>query len=213
MATNWAHRERAVLANELDGAGPDAPTLCEGWQTRDLAAHLVVRERRPDASLGIVIKPLAGHLDRVTEATAQNPYAELVERFRTGPGKLSPFAIPGVEAAANIVEFFVHTEDVRRAQPGWEPRDLDPGLNDALWARLKAQSKLVFRNAKVPLTLVRTDTGEAVEFTAKPGSPAVTITGDVGELVLHAFGRNAARVEVTGPEDLVAKYGQADRSV
>ena len=40
-------RERAQVCLRFDELGPDAPTLCEGWTTFDLAAHLVVRERNP----------------------------------------------------------------------------------------------------------------------------------------------------------------------
>jgi uncharacterized protein (TIGR03083 family) len=43
----YAQDERAALAALLHETGPDGPTLCEGWQTRDLAAHLALRARRP----------------------------------------------------------------------------------------------------------------------------------------------------------------------
>lgn len=215
MSENWAKPERAVLADVLDGAGPDAPTLCEGWQTRDLAAHLVVRERRPDASIGLVFKPLAGHTARVTESTAGIPYDDLVQKFRSGPGRLSPFALPGVDAAANTVEFFVHTEDVRRATPGWSPRNLEPGLDDALWSRLRSQSKLTFRNATMPLKLVRTGADGATidEYVVRAGDDPVVVTGQAGELVLHAFGRKECRVTVTGPDDAVQAYLGESRKV
>ncbi|WP_346995752.1 maleylpyruvate isomerase N-terminal domain-containing protein, partial [Dietzia sp. SLG310A2-38A2] len=42
-----AQRERSALVETMRAAGPEAPTLCAGWTTRDLAAHLVVREARP----------------------------------------------------------------------------------------------------------------------------------------------------------------------
>ena len=51
---------------------PDAPTLCEGWKTRDLAAHLVVRERRPDATLGIAVPFLADYTAKVQNKVAQS---------------------------------------------------------------------------------------------------------------------------------------------
>ena len=50
-----AQRERSALVDTLRAVGPDAPTLCDGWKTRDLAAHLVVRERRLDATPGIMV--------------------------------------------------------------------------------------------------------------------------------------------------------------
>ena len=46
---NLAKSERAALADLFVTLGPDQPTLCEGWDTKDLLVHLLVRERRPDA--------------------------------------------------------------------------------------------------------------------------------------------------------------------
>ena len=48
---SFARDERIALCDLLDETGPEAPTLCEGWRTLDLAAHLVLREHRPDAAL------------------------------------------------------------------------------------------------------------------------------------------------------------------
>ena len=74
-----ARAERRGLCDLLLEVGPDAPTLCTGWTTRDLAAHLVVRESRPDASLGIVLPPLSGWTHRVQSGAARLDYAELVD--------------------------------------------------------------------------------------------------------------------------------------
>ena len=49
-----AQLERGRLCDLLLVVGPDHPTLCEGWTTADLAAHLVIRERKPLAGPGIV---------------------------------------------------------------------------------------------------------------------------------------------------------------
>src|SRR4249920_1963812 len=101
--------ERAELAHLLDALGPDAPTLCEGWATRDLAAHLVLREGRPDASAGIAIKPLAGWTTHVQHRlAATDDWAHLVERFRSGPPLVSLFRLPGVDESWNGFEFLVH---------------------------------------------------------------------------------------------------------
>lgn len=189
--SRYARGERSLMVDLLTEFGPDAPTLCEGWTTRDLAAHLAVRERRPDASAGLVVKPLAKRLDRVQAEYAGQPWDELVDLVRTGPGKWSPFAIPGAEEAANTVEYFVHCEDVRRAQPGWEPRPLDPGLTEALWRRLSRTAGMMGRRAPVGLVLKRPDGQTAV---ARKGAPVVTVTGEPGELVLFMFGRQAHSV-------------------
>lgn len=75
MSTH-AQRERLLLADLLERSGPDAPTLCDGWRTRDLAAHVVVRERRSDAAAGQVIPKLADRLERIRGQYAAKPYEE-----------------------------------------------------------------------------------------------------------------------------------------
>ncbi|EFL26918.1 MULTISPECIES: TIGR03085 family metal-binding protein [Streptomyces] len=201
MSTH-AKRERLLLADLLENAGPDAPTLCEGWTTRDLAAHLVVRERRADAAGGLVIKPLAQRLTRVQAEFAAKPYEELVQLFRTGPPRMSPFAMKQVDEAANTVEFYVHAEDVRRARPEWTPREIDPVFADALWSRTERVAKVFGRKSPVGLVLRRPDGRTAV---AHRGVPVVTVTGEPGELALFLYGRqNAARVELDGDKEAVA---------
>ncbi|MEV5241587.1 TIGR03085 family metal-binding protein [Streptomyces cinnamoneus] len=202
MSTH-AQRERLLLADLLETVGPNAPTLCAGWRSRDLAAHVVVRERRSDAAAGIVFKPLAARLERVQAEFAAKPYEELIQLIRTGPPRLSPYALKQVDEAANTVEFFVHTEDVRRAQPEWSARTLDPVFADALWSRLERTARLLGRKAPVGLVLRRPDGRTAV---ARRGTPVVTVTGEPGELTLFAFGRqDAATVELDGGEDALAK--------
>ncbi|MEU1310143.1 TIGR03085 family metal-binding protein [Streptomyces cinnamoneus] len=202
MSTH-AQRERLLLADLLETVGPNAPTLCAGWRSRDLAAHVVVRERRSDAAAGIVFKPLAARLERVQAEFAAKPYEELIQLIRTGPPRLSPYALKQVDEAANTVEFFVHTEDVRRAQPEWSPRTLDPVFADALWSRLERTARLLGRKAPVGLVLRRPDGRTAV---ARRGTPVVTVTGEPGELTLFAFGRQgAATVQLDGGEDALAK--------
>ncbi|MFE2887613.1 TIGR03085 family metal-binding protein [Streptomyces graminifolii] len=201
--STFAKRERLLLADLLETAGPDAPTLCEGWQTRDLAAHVVVRERRADAAGGIMIKQLAPRLERVmTEFTAK-PYEELIQLIRTGPPRFSPFQLKQLDEASNTVEFYVHTEDVRRAQEGWTPRELDPVFQDALWSRLERMARLMGRTAPTGLVLRRPDGQTAV---AHKGAPVVTVTGEPSELLMFAHGRqSAAKVELDGDENAIAK--------
>ena len=128
-----AQQERATLCDLFVERGPDAPTLCEGWRTADLAAHLVVRERRPDSGPGIVWPPLAGYTDKVRRAVRdRTPWETLVETVRRGP----PLLLRPFDGPMNTIEFYIHGEDVRRAQEGWEPRTISPELGDALWARV-----------------------------------------------------------------------------
>ncbi|MFD8814178.1 TIGR03085 family metal-binding protein [Streptomyces sp. NPDC059627] len=205
--STFAKRERLLLADLLETAGPEAPTLCEGWVTRDLAAHVVVRERRPDAAGGTVIKQLAPRLEKVTAEFAAKPYEELIQLIRTGPPRFSPFQLKQVDEAANTVEFYVHTEDVRRAQPDWSARELDPVFQDALWSRLERTARLLGRGVPTGLVLRRPDGQTAV---AHRGAPVVTVTGEPSELLMFAFGRQSkAKVEVDGDENAIAKLHES----
>ncbi|MFI6032599.1 TIGR03085 family metal-binding protein [Streptomyces sp. NPDC051315] len=201
--STFAKRERLLLADLLETAGPEAPTLCEGWQTRDLAAHVVVRERRPDAAGGLLIKQLAPRLDKAMEEFAAKPYEELVQLIRTGPPRFSPFQLKQIDEASNTIEFYVHTEDVRRAQPEWTPRELDPVFQDALWSRLERTARLMGRGTPTGLVLRRPDGRTVV---ANRGTPVVTATGEPSELLLLLYGRqSAARVDLAGDEDAIEK--------
>lgn len=207
--STFAKRERLLLADLLETCGPDAPTLCEGWLTRDLAAHVVVRERRPDAAGGILLKPLATRLERVTAEFTAKPYEELIQLIRTGPPRFSPFALKQVDEVANTVEFYIHTEDVRRAQEDWTPRELDPVFQDTLWSRLERSARLAGRGAPTGLVLRRPDGQTAI---AHRGTPVVTATGEPSELLLFAYGRqDAARVEVAGDKAAIAALHDSKR--
>lgn len=194
-----ASYERNALASLLDAVGPDAPTLCEGWSTRDLAAHLVSRERRADAAIGLALKPLAGHTESVQRSYAQRPYGHLVQQVRDGAPLWSWFSWPGVDRLVNTTEYFVHHEDVRRAQPGWEPRELPGNVQDGLWQAVKGRAKLSFGRTSFGVTLARPG-GESIVATT--GEPTAVLTGEPAELLLYLFGRrDHARVDLTGPPE------------
>jgi uncharacterized protein (TIGR03085 family) len=207
----YARDERLAICDLLDKLGPDQPTLCAGWRTGDLAAHLVLRERRPDAALGVLGGPLAGHTRKVqARLLAAEPFGQLVDRIRTGPPRGSVFAVPGADARLNAVEYFVHHEDVRRAQPDWQPRDLDGEVTDLLWRQL-GRARLMLRKAPVGVEFARegaagsSDPGAPVRITAKGRAPMVTVAGPPAELTMWAFGRTlAARVRLIGSDPDVA---------
>lgn len=210
MSTH-AKRERLLLADLLEAAGPDAPTLCEGWLTRDLAAHVVIRERRPDAAGGAVLAVLRNRLERVRAEYLAKPYEELIQLIRTGPPRMSPFGVKQIDEVANTVEFYVHAEDVRRAQPDWAPRELDSVFANTLWSRLEKGARMMGRKSPVGLVLRRPDGQTAV---AHRGTPVVTVTGEPGELLLFAFGRQtAADVQLDGDKDAIARLQEANLGV
>lgn len=182
---------RQALADALLAAGPHAPTLCDGWETRHLAAHLVLRERSVWAA-GITGAPgLRQGMERKLEILAsqgQHPggYARLIKQFAQGPQKFSPFNLKRVDAAANLLVYFVHLEDIRRARERWVPRSLDAAYTERLWQRFKNGAKLLYRNSPVGIILVRPD---GTRYHAKKGTDSVAIYGSVSELIMHAFGR------------------------
>ena len=114
--------ERNALCDSLLALGPDAPTLCDPWRTRDLAAHLVLREHRPDLASGIWFAPLEGHMERGQAALAAGDYTALVERVRSGPPRWSPTHFARVDALFNTTELVIHHEDALRGDGAVGPR-------------------------------------------------------------------------------------------
>lgn len=204
-----AQDERRALVGTMTAAGPDAATLCGNWTVRDLAAHLVVRERRPDAAPGILFEPFAGYLDSVQAKAARRPFDELLEQIRTGPPWWSP--LRPVDAVANLTEMFVHHEDVRRGEPGWEPRELTAEQERDLWNALRRMARIAYRKAPVTVVLTTPD-GERVTAHSAEGSEVV-LTGPPSELLLHAFGRNQVRLTATGNDEDVRAVYDCDRGI
>jgi uncharacterized protein (TIGR03085 family) len=185
--------ERLQLCDLLDQLGPDAPTLCEGWATSDMAAHLVLREhfqRWGD--------------ERRAKEKAKG-YAYLVGRVRAG-GPLVPWRIPALRTLVNGLEYFIHHEDVRRAN-GHGPRPEVTDLEALAWRMSGFLGRRLAHQARpFGLALVTPD-GRRRMFGA--GATA-TMTGPPTELVLYLAGRrSAARVALTGADDAVAAVVRA----
>jgi uncharacterized protein (TIGR03085 family) len=197
-ATHVLANERAALCDTLEKFGPDAPTLCEGWKTLDLAAHLVAREARSDAAVGLVLSgPFARHLQHVMDSYKARGYDALVAMLRTGPPVMHRV---GPLAGANVNENFVHHEDVRRAA-GEGQRQLEPEMDGILWRLLGFGARLARRRVKGAALTLRTPDGRE-RAVSKDGSPVV-LTGSVGELTLFMAGRKEA-AEVTHEGDPAA---------
>jgi uncharacterized protein (TIGR03085 family) len=200
-ASDLAQQERSTICDLFVDLGPAAPTLCSGWTTADLAAHLVARERRPDSGPGLVWPPLAAHTDKVRQSVRDRaPWEQLVATVRRGP----PLLLRPFDGPMNTVEFFIHVEDVRRAQPDWEPRSLSPELADALWARVGAGGMA----KKVPATIELVCDGREPKVSGS--GPPLRIEGDPGEHTMFGSGRQAAaRVEIDGDPALVSRLRAA----
>jgi uncharacterized protein (TIGR03085 family) len=205
-------RERAELCDLFVAKGPDAPTLCEGWATLDLAAHLVMREHDPRSGLAILGGDRFSSLEtKLMDRARAQGYEALVERLRAGP-PLVPWRMPGLRELLNLNEWFVHHEDVRRAGAGAaEPRDR-PDLDAALWTMLRRGSRMMLRKVKgTGVALAAPGFGEVP---GKRDGSSVRLVGGPQELMLYLNGRRSvAAVEVTGPDEGRAALEAADLGV
>jgi uncharacterized protein (TIGR03085 family) len=194
--------ERNALCDSLLALGPDAPTLCDPWRTRDLAAHLVLREHRPDLASGIWFAPLEGHMERGQAALAAGDYTALVEKVRSGPPRWSPTHFARVDALFNTTELVIHHEDALRGDGAVGPRrEVPERTARATLSALRKSASLMFRRAGVG---VRLEAPGADPITAGKGASVVTVTGAPVELLLVASGRmRVADVVLDGaPEDV-----------
>lgn len=204
MATSLAQRERGELSQLLAQLGPDEPTLCAGWQTRDLANHLWLREAKPLAAAGIFLPFMAGETRKARMQADAMSWPELISKIAKGPPRLSPFGLPPIDALANANEFFIHHEDVRRGQADWRPRVLSVADNNQLWSGVGLMGFLSARKSPVGITLRRSDTGQEKRLFKK--TDQVVITGEPGELLLFITGRGShANVELIGNQDAIEK--------
>ena len=206
--TSTADAERAALCDLLTELGPSAPTLCEGWDTRDLATHLMVRDRDPKAMVGIMVPRLQDLAAKAMASQQDKPYDEIVATVRAGAPKWSPLGLPGAKDVANLLEYVIH-QDVRRAQPGWGPRAVPASLADSVWKAVKLGSRATLRKAPDGVVLRRAGTSSSV--TAKKDALMVTVVGDPVELALFTSGRQrAARVDLDGDDAAISRLRSAD---
>ena len=203
---SFSSAERAKMVALFHKLGPDAPTLCEGWTTRDLAVHLWVRENRPDAAAGIFVNALSGRLEKESRKVAERDFDDLVDDWGRGPAAYNPVRF--VDVQQNFVEHFVHHEDIRRAN-GMGPRDFSAHIKQQMHSYLKLLAKVALRKSERPVILqpeglpriVAADT----HGVAEKGDAVVRVSGEVGELILWSFGRDAAEVKLEGEAEAIVK--------
>jgi uncharacterized protein (TIGR03085 family) len=190
-----AQLERALLCDFLDDVGPDRATLCEGWTTHHLVAHLAIRE---GSVVEQVRNAVPGRGDTLVEdAVRTRDFADLVRQVRQGPPRLSVYGLPGADRVLNTLEFLIHHEDARRGEEGWQPRQLPTWVEDVIWRQVVKTAKLASLRSSRRLTLLRSDTGD--EAVVSRGSGERLLAGPPSELALYVSGRRgAARIARSG---------------
>jgi uncharacterized protein (TIGR03085 family) len=200
-------RERAELCDLFVAKGPDAPTLCEGWATLDLAAHLLIRETDPRAGLAILGGGHFASLEtRLMDRARAQGYERIVERLRGGPPAV-PWSLPGLRPLLNEAEWFIHHEDVRRAN-GESPRTDRPDLDAALWRNVRRTARFMLRRVKgAGVGLEAPGFGEVPP---RGHEQNVWLVGGPQELVLYLSGRRAAaQVDISGSDEARAALESA----
>lgn len=195
---SFASDERAALARLLLEVGPDAPTLCQGWNARDLACHLYLRERYPLAAAGLLAPPLAARTTRMMEALGARDFRDVVNGWAAGPPRLSPMRL--LDPLVNAAENFVHHEDIRRGAGAVEPREMSGEEQRVLRRLVGTIGAAMLRRSRLPVLLIEPGEEPVVagrrRGVAERGAEVARVTGEVGELVLWCYGRDAVRVEI-----------------
>lgn len=187
------------------------------WTAAQLAAHLVLRERSATELLGRLPNKRAQQIAQreIDKLVASEPYEELVAAVESGPSWRDArlpvptaliWSLPTVRERANLIEYLVHHEDVRRAKPEWAPRQLPDPLVNEIWRRLPISIRLTMRRVPLGVALAWPGHGEVRTPRAKRHGTKVTVTGEPVELLLWAFGRRSvAQVTIDGdPADVDA---------
>ena len=205
---SFQQREREKLAQLMLDLGPDAPTLCEEWTTKDLAAHLFVREKRTHMAGGYLVPALKSLTDAEEAKVKERPYEHVVQAWAAGP----PLHIKPLDRFVNVSENFIHHEDVRRGgqtAESVEPREFSRDVETKLMAAVKMMGKMSLSSSEVPVVLTPPN-HPAVTIGGKRGvsdhgDRVVRVMGDPGELLLWVTGRDVVRVDIQGEATDIAK--------
>lgn len=202
---SFQQKEREKLAHLLLEVGPAAPTLCEGWTTADLAAHLYLRERKPYLAGGYFLPALKSVTDRAQESVKQRAYSDVVTEWAAGP----PVYLKPVDKMMNLAENFIHHEDVRRGGGEVAPRDFSRAVEADLMKAAKVMGLLALGSSETPVVLTPPNhpplTLGGKRGVVDKGDRVVRVSGDPGELLLWVTGRDAVEVSVDGDEKDIVK--------
>lgn len=202
---SFQRRERENLAQLLLEVGPDAPTLCDGWTTADLAAHLYLRERKPHLAGGYFVPLLGSVTEQAQQKIKQRPYRDVVEEWVAGP----PVFLKPLDKPMNMAEHFIHHEDVRRGGGEIAPREFSRAVESDLMKGAKMMGLLALGSSDVPVVLTPPNhpplTLGGKRGVVDQGDRVVRVSGDPGELLLWVTGRDAVEVDIAGAQKNIAE--------
>lgn len=194
---------RQLLVNAFRDYGPEAPTLCTGWDAHDLLVHLYIRENHPIAAAGMYIQSLAPKREEVEEKIKNTPWIRLIEEWGSGPKKFNPARY--IDKYLNACEHFVHYADLVRAQKDWS-FDKEPQLEtkeaQELYAVLPFMARRFLKYSDCPVILFPEGfprvMGHDIRGISENGEDIIRVIGSVGEIILWLYGREKAQVTLSG---------------
>lgn len=199
----WAQVEQQALAATLREVGPEHDTLCAGWRSRHLAAHLYLRAHRPLQALG------SDGVQELAEACRDRTrYEQVIDDFLAQPQwpwRLN--RLGAMDDLTNLVEYVVHHEDVRRAgdDPA-QPRTMPPAMTAAIWSKFARMSSVFYLPAPVGV-LLTVPRQPQQQVRVRPGADPVRIVGTPTEQALFAMGRRSqAQIELRGSTAQVQRF-------
>lgn len=192
----WAvvHTERAALADDLadvPAAAWSTPSLCAGWDVRDVLAHIADTATLSGARF---VKELiltgfspARIVDKQIRAGRTQSPAELLDALRTATYRT---ASPPQPTITRLIEIVVHAEDIRR------PLQITHAYSTTHVAEalryLARERRIGGRTRLSGLQLCATDADVVVGQGLQVRGPAVS-------LLVTAAGRRDAISELDGP--------------
>jgi uncharacterized protein (TIGR03085 family) len=195
--------ELCAMLAALDDDQWRAETLCSGWDAGDIVAHLIVREREPWTGPGIMFGgPFAALTDRRRAAWKARGRDVLIRTLTDGP----PWPLSGPLANVQIVEDWIHEQDVRRGGANLSTPVPTDAVARRLWTAMKRfATRTLAVDSDIVIELAdgtrshRVRSRRKVPFVSPTNAPAdVIVKGPVSELLLYVAGRDTAAVAING---------------
>jgi uncharacterized protein (TIGR03083 family) len=187
--------ERASMADLLDTLSAEeweAPSLCEGWRVRDVAAHLTLAHMPLGLALGSAVRARGNPTRMIHDSAvrrARLPVEQYSVLLRSMIG--SRKKVPTVSHLEPLLDILVHGQDIviplgrTRAMPAEAAATAASRVWPNLWP-FRAERKL--RGFRLVATDQRWEAGEGE-----------LVEGPMSAILLLLTGRTAALPQLSGP--------------